>query len=52
MKIERDAYRQECVVRIEREELKRAFKSQDEYNALIAKISQMIYETGRKGRLL
>lgn len=48
MKIERDVYKMNYVIRIEREEVERAFTSQDEYNALIAKISKLIYEDVQK----
>ena len=48
MKIERDPFRMEYVIRIDREEVERAFTSQDEYNALIAKLSKLIYEEERK----
>ena len=51
MNIEQDIRRLQYVIRIDREEFNRAFISQDEYNALIVKISKLIYEQG-KGRML
>ena len=51
IKIERDLGPMQYVVRIDREDLERAFTSQSEYNALIVKISKLIYEAG-KGRIL
>lgn len=44
MEIERDLFKRDYYIKIEREELIRAFTSQDEYNAFIAKLSKLIYE--------
>ena len=51
MQIEQDSRRLQYVIKIDREEFNRAFTSQVEYDALIVKISKLIYEQG-KGRML
>ena len=43
--MERDIRSMQWVIRIDRDDIYRAFTSQDEYNALIAKLSKLIYET-------
>lgn len=47
--MERDIRRLQWVVTFDRDEIEKAFTSQTEYNALIAKLSKLIYET-TKGR--
>ena len=51
MNIEQDIRRLQYVITIDREEFNRAFTSQDEFNALIVKISKLIYKQG-KGRTI
>lgn len=48
IKIERDVRQMHLLIRIGREDVDRAFTSQTEYNALIAKISKLIYEEVQK----
>ena len=48
MTIERDIRNLQWVLHLDRDEVKRAFTSQDEYNALIANISKLIYETTKE----
>lgn len=48
MLIERDPLRMEYVIRIEREELERAFVSQNEYNTFTVKLSKLIYEYSKE----
>ena len=48
MTIERDIRSMQWVVRLNRNEIRKAFTSQDEYNALIKEISTLIYETTKE----
>lgn len=45
--IDRDAYRMQLVIRIDRDDAIRAGMNQEEYNALICRISKLIYEEMR-----
>lgn len=51
MKIVRDFRRLKWIIEIDKEEIDKAFTSQDEYNALIMNISNLIYEE-EKGRMI
>lgn len=51
MRIERDIIRLKWVIEIDKEEFDKAFTNQNEYNALIMNISNLIYEQG-KGRIV
>ena len=45
--IEKDVSRMQLVIKIDRDDAIRAGTSQDEYNALICRISKLIYEEMR-----
>lgn len=52
MEIDRDVRKMQLLIKIDREEVRRAFTSQDEYNAFIARLSKMIYDYEHKrGRI-
>lgn len=52
MEIDRNVYKMQLLIRIDREEVQRAFTSQNEYNAFIARLSKLIYEYEHKrGRI-